>query len=98
MNELANVAQAYGADIAEVAKVSCGQPSRFHLFISRAWFRWILFAKDMVACVQFAAREGITCDMLEAITSVNERQIKVSRTRSCRTTAQNGPKRIAIWG
>jgi UDPglucose 6-dehydrogenase len=100
MNELANVAAAYGADIGEVRE-SLMADSRIgsaYLFPGIG-FGGSCLPKDAVAVTKLAAAENLPNTMLDGISKTNEAQ----RTRFLDMIRQhygNGleGKRLALWG
>jgi len=100
MNELANICGAYGADVTAVQD-SLMADSRFgstYLFPGIG-FGGSCLPKDMVACAHLAREKGVACDMLEAVTAVNERQAALFIERILEFYgAAIGQKRIAVWG
>jgi len=100
MNELANICGAYNADVTAVQECLMAD-SRFgstYLFPGIG-FGGSYLPKDMVACAHMAREKGVGCDMLEAITSVNESQatLFIERILDFYGPAV-GEKRIAVWG
>ena len=100
MNELANICGAYGADVT-VVQDSLMADSRFgstYLFPGIG-FGGSCLPKDMVACAHLAREKGVACDMLEAITAVNQRQATLFIERILDFYGEAiGQKRIAVWG
>ena len=100
MNELATLCDAYGADIHEVREgiMSDSRIGSAYLFPGIG-FGGSCLPKDMVACARLAHEKNVPCDMIEAVTAVNERQ----QDRFIRRILDfHGPaiagKRIAVWG
>jgi len=100
INELANVCQAYEADITEVREglASDSRIGAAYLFPGLG-FGGSCLPKDVVACARLGRKAGIECDMLEATTRVNERQ----RERFAKVVLDYygdaiAQKRIALWG
>ena len=100
VNELGNIAAAHGADIGEVREglMADSRIGSTYLFPGLG-FGGSCLPKDVVACARFAREKNVSCDMLEAITSVNHRQREVFVEGILN---YYGPaiteKRIAIWG
>lgn len=100
MNELGNICEAYGADIASVREglMADSRIGSTYLFPGLG-FGGSCLPKDMVACAQLARAKNVPCDMLQAISSVNDRQMG---TFSKRILDYYGPaigeKRLAVWG
>ena len=100
VNELGNIAEAHGADIGEVREglMADSRIGSAYLFPGLG-FGGSCLPKDVAACARFAQEKDIRSDMLDAITSVNERQRNVFIERIMshygRAIAE---KRVAIWG
>jgi UDPglucose 6-dehydrogenase len=100
INELANIAEAHGADITEVREglMADSRIGSTYLFPGIG-FGGSCLPKDLVACARFAQDQHIPSDMLNAITAVNERQI---RQFTQRILEYYGPsireKCLAVWG
>lgn len=100
VNELGNVAAAYGADIGEVREglMADSRIGSTYLFPGLG-FGGSCLPKDVEACARFAQEKGIRSDMLDAITSVNSQQCDIFVKR---ILEHYGPeiaqKRVAIWG
>jgi len=100
MNELANICAACGADISEVREglMSDSRLGSTYMFPGLG-FGGSCLPKDMVACARFASEQSVPSDMLQAITSVNERQMDQFARRIIEYYGDAiGQKRIAIWG
>jgi UDPglucose 6-dehydrogenase len=100
MNELANICEAYGADIAEVREglMADSRIGSTYLFPGLG-FGGSCLPKDMVACARFARDKYISSDLLDAITAVNERQVRKFTDRILEFYGPEIPaKRIGVWG
>ncbi len=100
INELANICEVYGADISQVREALAAD-SRIgpaYLFPGIG-FGGSCLPKDVVACARLAREAGVEPDMLEAITTVNERQKRRFTQRILDYYgADISNKRIAVWG
>ena len=100
VNELAEICQAYGADVGKVREglAADGRLGPAYLFPGLG-FGGSCLPKDVVACARLARRAGLASDMLDAITTVNTRQ---PAAFVARVLDYYGPaiaeKRIAVWG
>jgi UDPglucose 6-dehydrogenase len=100
VNELGNVAAAYGADIGEVREglMADSRIGSTYLFPGLG-FGGSCLPKDVEACARFAQEKGIRSDMLDAITSVNSQQCDLFVKRILEHYGSKiAQKRIAIWG
>ncbi|MBI4555962.1 MAG: UDP-glucose/GDP-mannose dehydrogenase family protein [Candidatus Hydrogenedentes bacterium] len=100
MNELATLCEAYGADVGEVRE-GLATDSRIgsaYLFPGLG-FGGSCLPKDVVAAAQLARRANVGASMLEAVTTVNERQQQrfVERILDY-YGAVVAQKKVAIWG
>ncbi len=100
MNELANLAEAYGADIREVQNVLMADErlGASYLFpgigFGGAWL-----AKDAMAAAQMAREKGLPCGVLEGITETNQWQLEAFLGRILEHFGDSiAEKRIALWG
>jgi len=100
INELANICEAYGADIGEVREglMADSRIGSTYLFPGLG-FGGSCLPKDVVACATFARAKGIPCDMLDAVSAVNDRQVQTFIERIFRHfDGSVAGKRFAIWG
>ncbi len=100
INELANICEAYGADIGEVREglMADSRIGSAYLFPGIG-FGGSCLPKDVAACATFARDKNIPCDMLDAVSAVNNRQVAtfIDRIFNYYGGSVSG-KRLAIWG
>lgn len=100
MNELANIAEAYEADISEIreALMSDSRLGSTYLFPGLG-FGGACLAKDVIAAAHLARRRDVPCPVLEGITETNRRQQQnfVSRILAFYGDAIS-EKKVALWG
>jgi UDPglucose 6-dehydrogenase len=100
INEMANLCEAYGADINDVRRgIGHDQRIGFHFLFPGVGYGGSCFPKDIRAVVHMAQSRGLPARMMEAVDEVNEaqkdvlfRKIETHFNRSIRD------KTIAIWG
>jgi UDPglucose 6-dehydrogenase len=99
MNELANLAEACGADI-EAVRIGVGSDPRIgHAFIyPGVGYGGSCFPKDVKALRRSAAEVGYEESILAAVESVNERQKRVLFQKIKRHFGSLRGKTIALWG
>jgi UDPglucose 6-dehydrogenase len=99
MNELANLAEACGADI-EAVRVGIGSDPRIgHAFIyPGAGYGGSCFPKDVKALRRSAVEVGYQESILAAVESVNERQKTVLFQKIKRHFGSLKGRTIALWG
>lgn len=100
MNELANICEAYGADVGAVREglMADSRIGSTYLFPGLG-FGGSCLPKDMMACARLARDKGVPCDMLDAVTAVNERQISLFVDRILKYYGPGiSEKRIGVWG
>ena len=100
MNELANVAERFGADIEQV-RLGIGSDPRigYHFIYPGAGYGGSCFPKDVRALAKSAADAGYDAELLNSVESVNDRQ--KSRVFEKLTAHYKGKlkgKTIALWG
>src|SRR5574341_1325696 len=100
MNELANLAEAIGADIEEVRRGIGSDPRIGYQFLyAGAGFGGSCFPKDVKALQRSAARAGRPLRVLAAVEEVNEAQKHVlSEKIKSKFGKELKGKRFAIWG
>jgi UDPglucose 6-dehydrogenase len=100
MNELANLAERFGADIEHV-RLGIGSDPRigYHFIYPGAGYGGSCFPKDVTALAHSARRSGFPALLLEAVEAVNARQKQVLFEK---LTAHYGGslagRCIALWG
>ena len=100
MNELANMAERFGADIENV-RVGIGSDPRigYHFIYPGAGYGGSCFPKDVRALAKSAAAEGYDAQLLNAVEDVNLRQKKrVFEKISKHYDGNLADKTIALWG
>ena len=100
MNELANMAEKFGADIEHV-RIGIGSDPRigYHFIYPGAGYGGSCFPKDVRALAKSAADSGYNADLLNAVEKVNDRQ-KHRLFDKIKTHYGNklDGKTIALWG
>ncbi len=88
MNEIAAVCERLGADVEKV-RMGMGSDSRIgYAFLSAGCgFGGSCFPKDVRALKEFARKEGLEMQILQAVEEVNERQKHVLFGKLLRTSA-----------
>ena len=100
MNELANIAEHFGADIEQV-RVGIGSDPRigYHFIYPGAGYGGSCFPKDVRALARSAAAEGYDAELLEAVEAVNNRQKhRVFEKIKTHYDGKLDGKTIALWG
>src|ERR1700683_4238016 len=99
MNELANIAEACGADI-EAVRIGIGSDPRIgHAFIyPGVGYGGSCFPKDVKALKHSADELGYRTDILAAVEAVNDRQKEVLFNKIKAHFADLPGKTIALWG
>jgi len=99
VNELAGICSAYGADIGEVREglMADSRLGSTYMFPGLG-FGGSCLPKDLVACAQLARQKAVPCDMLDAMTAVNDRQISGFTDTIREFYGDLKGKRFALWG
>ena len=100
MNELANVAERFGADIEKV-RLGIGADPRigYHFIYPGAGYGGSCFPKDVRALAQSAAVAGYDAALLNAVEEVNSRQkTRVFEKLQRHYNGDVSGKTIALWG
>jgi len=100
MNELANMAEHFGADIEQV-RVGIGSDPRigYHFIYPGAGFGGSCFPKDVRALAKAASDEGYNAQLLDAVEEVNNRQKqRIFEKISAHYNGELSGKTIALWG
>lgn len=100
MNQLADICEAYGADISEVRE---GVGSDYRIgptfLFPGIGFGGLGLPKDLATCARLAHDKGVDCDLIEAALHVNERRRAQFLQRILDYYGSAIPqKRIALWG
>ena len=99
MNEVANLAEAIGADIEEVRRGIGSDPRIGYQFLyAGAGFGGSCFPKDVKALQRSADEAGHPLKLLAAVEAVNEAQKHVLAGKIKRHFGSLAGKRIALWG
>ncbi len=100
MNELANLAERFGADIEKV-RVGIGSDPRigYHFIYPGAGYGGSCFPKDVQALARSADETGYEAELLNAVESVNYRQKRrLFEKLSAHYAGDLKGKTIALWG
>ncbi len=100
MNELANLAERFGADIEHV-RIGIGSDPRigYHFIYPGAGYGGSCFPKDVKALAHSAGQAGLRAELLEAVESVNARQKQVLFNKIAKYfDGRLAGKTIALWG
>jgi UDPglucose 6-dehydrogenase len=100
INEMANLCEAYGADINDVRRgIGHDQRIGFAFLFPGAGYGGSCFPKDVRAAVHMARAQGLPARMMEAVDAVNEAQ-KAVLFRKLRNHfgGDLAGKTIAVWG
>jgi UDPglucose 6-dehydrogenase len=100
MNELANLAERFGADIEKV-RVGIGSDPRigYHFIYPGLGYGGSCFPKDVKAVLRTAASAGIPLQLLDAVERVNEAQKHVLVRKIVQRLGENLEGRcFALWG
>jgi UDPglucose 6-dehydrogenase len=99
MNEVANLAEALGADIEEVRRGIGSDPRiGYHFLYAGAGYGGSCFPKDVKALQRSAAETGRSLRVLGAVDEVNEAQKHVLGQKIRKRFGDLKGKRIALWG
>jgi UDPglucose 6-dehydrogenase len=100
MNEMANLAEALGADIEEVRRGIGSDPRiGYHFLYPGAGFGGSCFPKDVKALQRSAIEAGRPLRLLSAVDSVNQSQKRVLGDKiRARFGARLSGRRFALWG
>jgi len=100
MNELANMAESFGADIEKV-RVGIGSDPRigYHFIYPGAGYGGSCFPKDVRALAKSAATVGYEAELLNAVESVNDRQKeRLFKKINDHYEGSLEGKTVAVWG
>jgi UDPglucose 6-dehydrogenase len=100
INEMANLCEAYGADINEVRRgIGHDQRIGFSFLFPGVGYGGSCFPKDVRAAIHMAKTRGLPARMMEAVDSVNEAQKDVlARKILAHFGGDATDKTVAIWG
>ena len=100
MNEVANIAEHFGADI-EKMRLGMGSDPRigYHFIYPGAGYGGSCFPKDVRALGTSAAKAGYTATLLDAVEAVNDRQKhRIFEKLRAHYNGDIKGKTIALWG
>ncbi len=100
INEMANLCEAYGADINDVRRgIGHDQRIGFHFLHPGVGYGGSCFPKDIRAVIHMAQSRGLPAEMMEAVDRVNEMQKNVLfRKIHAHFNGSLRDRTIAIWG
>lgn len=102
INEMANLCEAYGADIARVREGMCADKRIGNQFLYPGLgYGGSCFPKDTLACIMMGRQRDIPTQLSQAVHDVNQRQRKRFFDKIERHFAREGGlsgKTIAFWG
>ena len=100
MNELANIAEKFGADIEKV-RIGIGSDPRigYHFIYPGAGYGGSCFPKDVRALARSAADAGYDAALMDAVETVNERQKqRLFEKINAHFEGDLAGKTVALWG
>jgi len=102
INEMANLCEAYGADIAKVREGMCADQRIGHQFLYPGLgYGGSCFPKDTLACIMMGDKAGIEATLSKSVHAVNQRQrdrfFDKIQTHFKAAGGLNG-KSLAFWG
>jgi UDPglucose 6-dehydrogenase len=100
INEMANLCEAYGADVNDVRRgIGHDQRIGFHFLFPGVGYGGSCFPKDIRAVIHMGQAKGVPARMMEAVDSVNEAQKDVLFKKIHRHfDGELEDKTIAVWG
>jgi UDPglucose 6-dehydrogenase len=100
INEMANLCEAYGADINDVRRgIGHDQRIGFHFLFPGVGYGGSCFPKDIRAVIHMAHSRGLNARMMEAVDAVNEAQKNLLfRKIHQHFHGKLDDKTIAVWG
>jgi len=100
MNEMANLCEAYGADVNDVRRgIGHDQRIGFHFLFPGVGYGGSCFPKDIRAVIHMAQLKGLSALMMGAVDAVNEAQKEILfRKIHQHFRGELKDKTIAIWG
>jgi UDPglucose 6-dehydrogenase len=100
INEMANLCEAYGADVNDVRRgIGHDQRIGFHFLFPGVGYGGSCFPKDIRAMIHMGQAKGVPARMMESVDAVNEAQKDVLFKKIQRHFAgELRDKTIAIWG
>ncbi|MEM7160794.1 MAG: UDP-glucose/GDP-mannose dehydrogenase family protein [Myxococcota bacterium] len=100
INEIANLTEAYGAEIANVRRGMCADSRIGNKFLYPGLgYGGSCFPKDVLACMSMGRETGVDTELLDAVHSVNQRQRSVFLDKIL-THFDGDPsgRTVAVWG
>lgn len=105
INEIANLCEAYGADVDEVRRGMCSDKRIGNQFLYPGLgYGGSCFPKDVLACISMGDESGRTTELLKAVHQVNQAQRNAFMTKIDQQfgdgvkPADLTGKKIAVWG
>jgi UDPglucose 6-dehydrogenase len=100
INEMANLCEAYGADVNDVRRgIGHDQRIGFHFLFPGVGYGGSCFPKDIRAVIHMAQSKGLPARMMEAVDEVNEAQKDVLfRKIGQHFGDELKEKTVAVWG
>jgi UDPglucose 6-dehydrogenase len=100
INEMANLCEAYGADINQVRRgIGHDQRIGFSFLFPGVGYGGSCFPKDVRAAIHMAQSRGLPARMMEAVDTVNQAQKDILATKvRGHFGAALGGKTLAVWG
>ncbi len=100
INEMANLCEAYGADVNDVRRgIGHDQRIGFHFLFPGVGYGGSCFPKDIRAVIHMAQSKGLPARMMEAVDEVNEAQKDVLFHKiGQHFNGELKEKTVAIWG
>jgi UDPglucose 6-dehydrogenase len=100
INEMANLCEAYGADVNDVRRgIGHDQRIGFHFLFPGVGYGGSCFPKDIRAVIHMAQSKGLPARMMEAVDEVNEAQKDVLfRKIGQHFRGELKAKTVAVWG
>ena len=100
INEMANLCEAYGADVNDVRRgIGHDQRIGFHFLFPGVGYGGSCFPKDIRAVIHMAQSKGLPALMMEAVDTVNQAQKEILfRKIHQHFHGELKDKTIAIWG
>ncbi len=103
INEIANLCEAYGADVDEVRRGMCSDRRIGNQFLYPGLgYGGSCFPKDVLACISMGKESSTPTQLLSSVHEVNQRQRDAFMTKIDKHFNAGGKnlagKRIAVWG
>ncbi len=102
INEMANLCEAYGANISRVREGMCADKRIGNQFLYPGLgYGGSCFPKDTLACISMGKKAGVSAQLSQAVHDVNQRQRKLFFDKITKHFAGEGGlrgKTLAFWG